>query len=246
MRHWGRRWRTADADPFADAERQAHAERRALDRAPAVEVGDTDTNSRADPVAHAEYAGHNPTVGGGVGVCGGVGGGVGVGVGVGVEDSHGYGSIRVEARSQDPGRHHDDGHDDSYGDGDDDRDRDRDHDHPGTHAQPHRHVSLTQPADEPDRERDPHDLGHTYPVRHADRPGSDVGDGHDLVAVAPACHRGRWRRRLVVDETAPCGRARANLTTDSNVHRRRSSGRGAESRFASVLSDKHVRFSEVN
>jgi len=158
VRLWGRRWRTADADPLAQSDRYAHAERRTPDCAPIVEVGHTDTNSSADPLPHAEYAGHNPTVDGGVGVRGGNVGGVGgcVGVGVGVEDSHGYGSIRVEARIQDPGRHHDDGHGHSYGDGD----HDHDHDHPGTHTQPHGHVSLTQPADEHDRERDAHDLGH--------------------------------------------------------------------------------------
>lgn len=60
VRIWRRRWRAADAEPVARSERHDHAERRAPDRAPAVEVGHTDTRSRADPFAHAEDAGHIP------------------------------------------------------------------------------------------------------------------------------------------------------------------------------------------
>jgi hypothetical protein len=182
VRFWGRRWRSANADPVAGAERHAHSERRTPDRAPIVAIGHAATHPRADSVAHTESTDYLPA-----------GVGAGRGVSVGVEGTHGYSSLPLGVCNRDPTGHSDDGDNDSHGD--------RDH---------HDH-----------RDGDTHDLGHAQGLGHAQRHAhghahcrvADLGDGHHLVAVAAACHRGWRRRRLVVGETTPFGRARADLTT---------------------------------
>ncbi|HSU37206.1 MAG TPA: hypothetical protein VLJ88_16235, partial [Propionibacteriaceae bacterium] len=115
MRFWRRRWRCADADPIAGAERHAHSERRTPDRAPIVAIGHASTHPGADSVTHSECAGYLP-----------VDVGVGRGVGVGVEGTHGYGSIKLGVGNPHPVGHSDDGNNDGHGDGDHDDHQDSD------------------------------------------------------------------------------------------------------------------------